>query len=457
MPVNFNLLARQGPANFAEGLMQGQDAAMQNALVQQKMAQDQETNALNRQKAQIDMESARLGQETARLGQERTRGLMTAETDERARARRVESASMYRERLQRAANPEIARKIVAMQYADPDLGPVLSKIATLEDAQAEVPDDPKQFQDYLQREAMGISEWMKSQLPKVVGNAVYLPREGRFATAPVQPKETVKPAEIALMESLGLAPTLENLAELKKAQAAPPAPRALGAPVAVIGPNGRPVYVTPEQAINQTPARFAATGGGGGGGGSGAKAEPTPKPLTEVQQLKLQRDAANDRASVDNSKTTANELEMLADQLVGNPEKKIPPHPGLSRITGLMSKIPNAPESNAAKAQQKLETFKGKIKTFGRQLASQEGKLGNMAVQEWKFIADSVESIDPYAGNLDEQLRDAIRQAKSFADRMQEKYDMTYEGVNVSPRGSAKPSAAAAPAGKRPLSAFEKN
>jgi len=302
-----------------------------------------------------------------------------------------------------------------------------------------------------------MSEWMKSQLPKVVGNAVYRPDTSRFDTPPVQTREAPKPADIVLLESLGLALTLENIAQLKQAQAAPPAPRAPGAPVAVIGPSGRPVYVTPEQAINQTPARFAATGGGGGGGGSGAKAEPTPKPLTEVQQLKLQRDAANDRASVDNSKTTANELEMLADQLVGNPEKKIPPHPGLSRITGLMSKIPNAPESNAAKAQQKLETFKGKIKTFGRQLASQEGKLGNMAVQEWKFIADSVESIDPYAGNLDEQLRDAIRQAKSFADRMQEKYDMTYEGVNVSPRGSAKPSAAAAPAGKRPLSAFEKN
>jgi hypothetical protein len=384
---------------------------------------------------------------------------MTAEDEERARARRVERAGMFRERLQRATTPDAVRKIISMQYADPELGPVLSQISTLEDAQAEVPDDPTQFSDYLGKEVLGLSEWMKSQLPKTVGNAIYLPRENRFITPTVPPKEPVKPTAIAVLESLGLEPTLENLARVTQAQTpppAPPVPRAPGAPVAVIGPGGRPVYVTPEQAINQTPARFAATGGGGGGG-SGAKAEPTPKPLTEVQQLKLQRDAANDRASVDNSKTTANELEMLADQLVGNPEKKIPPHPGLSRITGLMSKIPNAPESNAAKAQQKLETFKGKIKTFGRQLASQEGKLGNMAVQEWKFIADSVESIDPYAGNLDEQLRDAIRQAKSFADRMQEKYDMTYEGVNVSPRGSAKPSAPAAPAGKRPLSAFEKN
>jgi uncharacterized protein YaiE (UPF0345 family) len=176
----------------------------------------------------------------------------------------------------------------------------------------------------------------------------------------------------------------------------------------------------------------------------------TGKPLSELQQLKLQKDAAADLSSVNNAKTTTNELDKLADELLGNPEKGTPPHPGLSRITGLASKIPNLPSGDAAKAQQKLETFKGKIKTFGRQLASQEGKLGNMAVQEWKFISDSVESIDPYAGNLDEQLRNAVRQARDFASRMQEKYDLSYEGVNVSPRSTAKSAGApaAAPAGK---------
>ena len=181
----------------------------------------------------------------------------------------------------------------------------------------------------------------------------------------------------------------------------------------------------------------------------------TTKPLSELQQLKLQKDAAADLSSVNNAKTTTNELQKLADDLLGNPEKEIAPHPGLSGITGLASKIPNLPSSSAAQAQQKLETFKGKIKTFGRQLASQEGKLGNMAVQEWKFISDSVESIDPYAGNLDEQLRNAVRQARDFASRMQEKYDLSYEGVNVSPRSTGKSSApAAAPAGRKPLSAF---
>jgi len=436
MPVNFNALARESPANFLEGLASGEQAATQNMLVQQKMAQDQETNALNRQKAQLDMESAR-------LGQERTRGLMTAETEERARARRVERAGMFRERLLRAGTPEAAREIVKMQYADPELAPVLSQAGTLEQALAEVPEDPALFQRYRQQEALGMSEWMKSQLPKVVGNAVYLPDQGRFATQPVPPKEPNEPPEVTMLNRLGLPVTLENIAQLKQAQN-----------VTSQEPKD-PLIRQYEYAKNQgftgtlfDYKRLIAEAGrppaAAKGGGSGGKGEPTAKPLTEVQQLKLQKDAANDLASVNNSKTTAAELEKLADELVGNPEKKIPPHPGLPRITGLMSKIPNAPESNAAKAQQKLETFKGKIKTFGRQLASQEGKLGNMAVQEWKFIADSVESIDPYAGNLDEQLRDALRQAKNFADRMQEKYDMTYEGANISPRGAAKSAGAGA-------------
>jgi hypothetical protein len=260
----------------------------------------------------------------------------------------------------------------------------------------------------------------------------------------VPPKEPNEPPEVTMLNRLGLPVTLENIAQLKQAQT-----------VTSQEPKD-PLIRQYEYAQKQgfkgslfDYKRLIAEAGrppaaGGGGGGAGGKTEPAAKPLTELQQLKLQRDAASDISSVKNSQTTANELEMLADQLVGSPEKKIPPHPGLSRITGLMSKIPNAPESNAAKAQQKLETFKGKIKTFGRQLASQEGKLGNMAVQEWKFIADSVESIDPYAGNLNEQMRDAVRQAKSFADRMQEKYDLTYEGVNVSPRGAAKSAGAGA-------------
>jgi hypothetical protein len=95
------------------------------------------------------------------------------------------------------------------------------------------------------------------------------------------------------------------------------------------------------------------------------------------------------------------------------------------------------PSGDARKALQKLETFKGKIMALGRQLASQEGKLGNMAVQEWKFVSDAVQKIDPAAGNLDVQMRDVVRQAREYSQRQQSKYDDTYADDLTAPAKSA--------------------
>jgi hypothetical protein len=139
---------------------------------------------------------------------------------------------------------------------------------------------------------------------------------------------------------------------------------------------------------------------------------------------------------------------------VGSPEKGIRPDPGLAGISGFQALIPSLPTSNARKAQQKLETMKGKVMAFGRQLASLEGKLGNMAVQEWKFVSDSIQAIDPAAGNLDVQLRDIVRQAKNFANTVQERYDLTYEGDEPVAAPTATPATPAAPAGSG-LSASE--
>lgn len=178
MALNFGVLQTATPVS---AFFKGQEDVAQNVLAQQKAAQEQETNALRRQQMQIEMEGAR-------LGQERTRALMAATEEDRARARRLERTGMYRERLLRAPTPEAAREVVKMQYADPDLAPVLSQFSTLEQALAEVPDDPTQFQTYRQQEVMGMSEWMKSQLPKTVGNAIFDPATRTFITPPVAPK-----------------------------------------------------------------------------------------------------------------------------------------------------------------------------------------------------------------------------------------------------------------------------
>ena len=170
------------------------------------------------------------------------------------------------------------------------------------------------------------------------------------------------------------------------------------------------------------------------------------KPMTELQQQAFRKGMAADKTGVKASQSVVNELEKLTDELVGNPEKKIAPHPGLSGITGVQAMLPSMPESlvtsgNSRKAQQRLETLKGKVMAFGRQLASLEGKLGNMAVQEWKFVSDSIQAIDPAAGNLDVQLRDIVRQAKNFANTVQERYDLTYEADGAPAEPTAAPTA----------------
>jgi hypothetical protein len=203
MAVNFNMLKQAGPANFYEGLVQGQEQQRVNALEQQKMAQEQQKMAQE--------------QEINALRMQQTRGAISKqERDVKAQAV-AQKAGMFRDRLLRAGDPNTARELVKMQYADPDVGAVLSQTGTLEQALAEVPDDPVQFERYRQQEAMGMSEWIKSQQPKVTPTGdVYDPATRTF---------------------------------IRKPQAAP-APTAL---VAVMGPDGRPTYVPREQALGMVP------------------------------------------------------------------------------------------------------------------------------------------------------------------------------------------------------------
>jgi len=225
MALDFNLLRPAGGSNPVNAFFQGQQATMDRELAQQKMAQDQEMNALRRQQLT---------------------GQLQTQEETRVKNRTAEKTAMFRERLLRARDPSSVRELVKMQYADPDVGAVLSQGGSLEQALAEVPDDPAQFEQYRQQEAMGMAEWMKSQMPKVAGNAVFLPGENRFITPP--------------------------------REFAPPAP---SAPVAVMGADGRPQYVSREQAIGMTPFSPASVkfiGGGGGAGGVRGGAMPKAPP-----------------------------------------------------------------------------------------------------------------------------------------------------------------------------------
>ena len=224
MALNFGVLQ---PVNIGGQFMAGQEEAQRNQLAQQQRAQDQELNALRMQQ---------------------TRGTISQQEREVKAQAAAQKTGMFRDRLLRAPNPNAVRELVKMQYADPDLGPILSQASTLEQALAEVPDDPEQFERHRQQEAMGMSEWMKSQMPKVVGNAIYFPSTGKFDTPPAQPvapKEFAPPASVLEYERAQKDP---NFMKFLRERAA-----------ATRAPSG---------------------GGGGGGSKGGVAAAPTPKPLT---------------------------------------------------------------------------------------------------------------------------------------------------------------------------------
>jgi hypothetical protein len=364
MALDFNLLRPAGGLNPVNAFFQGQQATMDRELAQQKMAQDQEVNALRRQ--QLTGEIAE---------QERTAKFQAA----------AQKTGMFRDRFIRARDPNSARELIKMQYADPDLGPVVSQFAPLEQALAEVPEDPDEFGKYIQQEALGMTEWIKSQMPKVAGNAVYNPSTNSFLTAP--------------------------------REAAPVAP---SAPVAVMGPDGRPQYVSREQAIGMTPFTPAAVKFVGGGAGGGTR-ESAPKPMTPMQSAKRRDQLGKEFKSAQNAlQTTQDVLDSIAF---------VKAEPGLSRATGFIgTMLPSIPEGDAASAEVRLKNLEGKVTALGKAQASATGSIGSIATQEWQVLRDQIAAIDRSKGTgpLLSQLDLVEAQAQGALERMKDAYQRQF-------------------------------
>jgi hypothetical protein len=375
MALDFNLLRPAGGSNPVNAFFQGQqatmdrEAAQQNAmLAREKMAQDQEVNALRRQQLT---------------------GQIQTQEETRVKNKAAEKTGLFRERLLRARTPEDARNLVRMQYADPDLAPILSQAASVEQALAEISDDPTEFEKYRQQEALGMSEWMKSQMPKVVGNRVFSPA------------------------------TMSYLEPTERPQA--PAP---SAPVAVMGPDGRPQYVSREQAIGMTPFTPASVkfiGGGASGGGGGGGGAAAPKPMTPVQSAKRRDQLGKEFKTAQNAlQTTQDVLDSIA---------YVKDEPGLSRATGFTGTLlPSFPEGAAASAETRLKNLEGKITALGKAQAASTGAIGSIANQEWKILADQIAAIDRTKGTgpLLKQLELVEAQAQGAMERMRDGYQRQF-------------------------------
>lgn len=399
MALNFGVLQTATPVS---AFFKGQEDVAQNVLAQQKAAQEQETNALRRQQMQVEMEGAR-------LGQERTRALMAATEEDRARARRLERTGTFRERLLRAATPEAAREIVKMQYADPDLAPVLSQAGTLEQALAEVPDEPTQFERYRQQEAMGMGEWMKSQLPKTVGNAIYLPREDRFVTPPQQEKPVIPPmvAEYQFAQTPqggGFRGSYQEfVVQREAAKRPPPQPRESAAPKAPAG-----YRFTPTGDLEPIPGGPAAPG-------------LSPK---DIQK----REATHPQAT-----QAVKGFETKSEQFIAELER-LRDDPGLDQITGpIYGRTPSLSRAGSrAQALYDKIFAKGGFQALQdmREASKTGGALGNVSNEEGRRLEKSIVGGLDRTQNIEDVkqgINDLIGEIRTSKSRVREAYDTTYE------------------------------
>jgi hypothetical protein len=375
MALDFSVLQNINPAG---AFFKGQEDAAQNRLAQQQRMEQQEINALRRQESE--------------LGMQRTRGLMQRDEETQRRTLVNDKVAGFREKMLRARTPEDARQLVKMQYGDSDVSPILSQTASLEQALAEVPDDPNEFRTYLNQEAMGMSEWLKSQaeanVPKVVGNAVYIPSENRFVTASGEKQPP------AVQEFL-FAQTPE-------------------------GGNYKGSY---QQFLADKSGASRVRSGGA------VPARETSAAPTEFLTLKerQKREAAFPKAT-----TAFKGFETKTDALIEELQK-LKDHPGLDSITGLIAgRIPGITSAGReAEALHDKITARGQFQELEnmRNASPTGGALGNVSNTEGEKLKASFAALDRRqdAESVRKAIDDTILQLTNSKGLVRDAYDMTYE------------------------------
>ena len=260
------------------------------------------------------------------------------------------------------------------------------------------------------------------------------------------PKPVAEPAEIAAMRALGLPLTQAGYQQYRDAQRqermlspeeeaqrvriaaasrAPAQPRAEQPPVAVVGPDGKQIYVTREEALRgrMTPA---------------AAMESLPPKEIQKREAAFPQATSSLKGFESKSELFIRDLEQLRDD------------PGLNKITGpVFGRTPSASrEGSRAQATYNKVFAKGGFQALQdmRDASKTGGALGNVSNQEGERLERSIvggldrtQNIQDVKKSID-QLIDDIRGSKI---RMREAYDDTYSYKSGN-ESTAKPAPAAA-------------
>lgn len=181
MALNFGLLNQGGPSGFYEGFTQAGEKMQANAMAQQKADQAQQEFGMRQQEFAA--------------GQ--------ADKQRVAKAAVVtQKLASFKDALLRSKDPTAARRVVQMQYDDPDIGSIRSRLGPLEQALAEVPDEPTAFQKYLEDEAMGMDAVLKQrastrEFAAAMGGTQAMPQANAMAPAAPAPMTNAMAAPAA--------------------------------------------------------------------------------------------------------------------------------------------------------------------------------------------------------------------------------------------------------------------
>jgi len=207
-----------------------------------------------------------------------------------------------------------------------------------------------------------------------------------------------------------------------RAPAQPPQPQP---PVAVVGPDNKPIYVTREEALSKKMTPASAMEG------------LAPK---EIQAREAKFPAATSAVKT---------FESSADRLAADLEK-LAKHPGLSGISGLIYGRTLALTKDARAAQALYDSIiaRGGFQELQNMRASSPtgGALGNVSNQEGQYLRDAFAPINRTqdTADLSRSLIEAANATRVSKQRVREAYDLTYDYKN---QGNAPAAAAKPPAG----------
>jgi len=173
-----------------------------------------------------------------------------------------------------------------------------------------------------------------------------------------------------------------------------------------------------------------------------------PKPLTTLQDTKLQHDIGKDY------KTTQDAIASFADVKKATAQVKSYTNAQLGKVTGKYGEYLPSLGETAKNVDTDLANLKGKVTSLGKIAASASGAIGSMAVQEWTLVRDMIAALDETKmtpQKLRQQMDLIDAQLAGAETRLRDAYTTTHQEDFVRyPKRFELPQSTNAPAAAKP-------